>query len=148
MIWSLKDHSHDGKLSGLLDPLLRKNNPNSLYNYGRMLRVGRGVDKDLEGAASCFEKSAERGFDWANISLIDTLREIGNDAAMARSFEISKDFAEKGNMNAKYRLGLAYENGWGTPVDLSQAAKLYEESQSKVPQASEQLKKIKNVNKK
>ena len=142
MLWSLKNPEFDKELKDIIEPLVKKNNPNALCNYGRMYRAGRGTDKNPEKAAEYFRKSAERGYEWANIPLIDTLWEIGDDSSNKKAFDVSSALASKGNMNAKYRLGLAYEKGLGTTKDLEKAAAQYKEVSSKVPEAANRLKNL------
>ncbi len=141
LAWSLKGE-HDDMLYDIIEPLEASKDPRFFFNLGRMLRTGRGVDKDPELAVTCFTEAAERGMPFGNIMAIDTLREIGDEDSCRKAFELSERLSSEGDMNARYRLGLAYEKGLGVPVDRERAAELYRESQSAVPRAGERLRRL------
>lgn len=101
-------------------PLADAGNARALYNLSTLYRLGYGVDKDVEKAASLLRSSAEKGFSDAQYLYATTIfDDAGDDEAQkqeaVRWWLLA---ARQGNGLSQYRLGLMYWNGVAVARDL------------------------------
>lgn len=120
-------------------------NKHGQYQLAFLLLEGVGVQRDEVEAFKYFEMSAKQGFAPAELVLGKLLnpgtfehrgivvgaagpgdpqaQRISKDAVMsARYFRMA---ADQGNPDAQFSLGLAYEQGLGVPVNLTEAGRLF-----------------------
>lgn len=100
------------KAYALYRPLAEQGDVEAQLILSRMYSEGLGVVKD-----------DLKAIEWQAIAV------EGGDAAIRRGFNlqlrnIRKD-AEKGDTNAQFKLGIIYNNGWGVPADIAEAAEWY-----------------------
>ena len=95
-----------------------------VYHYG-----GRSsVDNNIDYAWSWYLRSAENGYDFA-LEQLDELSflECSTDDDDKRSIDHYRSFSKKGDINAKFWLAWAYNQGRGVIADGEKALTLYKE---------------------
>lgn len=93
-------------------------NPYAMNLYGKILREGDLVDKNLTEAHRYFLLSAEQGIDEAQY-YVGMSHYLGLGAKQDYRYAINwfRVAAEKGNPKAQYAMGLCYLNGYGVYKD-------------------------------
>ena len=98
------------------------------YKTGLYYENGFGVDKDIKKAIHWYELSAEQGLPYAcyRLGLIykNGNNEINCDYQRAMKYFVQAHEGEV--LDASFQLGLMYETGTGTEVDLKKAHELYQ----------------------
>ena len=98
-------------------------NADAQYKLGICYYYGQGITKSIENAITCWEKASDRG----------------NKKAKERLIETYEDYAEKGNANAQYQLGLFYIYGIYVKVDYDKAMKLLNKSSLQGNKAAQEM---------
>ena len=78
----------------------------------RCYRAGRGIDKDLQHAASWLRRSIDLGC-LSQLELFDVLFQIDSISSAREAITIVKPLGESGNPDAMMRLSRAYREGFG-----------------------------------
>lgn len=96
-------------------------------SLGAMYEDGIGVEQDLAEANYWYEQALEHGNDYlAACNLGDNLRKgRGIEKNLERAFEV---YSHSTHPYALYRIGEAYEHGWGTQQDQNLAHYYYLDS--------------------
>ena len=99
--------------------------PNAFVNVAQCYFNGVGTAEDPLKARAWFEKGAEFGYRVAqtNVGLLYILEENYD-----KAFYWLTKAAEQGSPNAMEMLGMCYENGWGTEINIQKANELYRKS--------------------
>lgn len=110
--------------------LARENNdPDAMRNIGQILRLGLGVDQQLDLAFLWYNRAAEAGLASAQvITAIMLLRGEGTTKDQAQAAEWFRKAAEQGDVTAQYNLALMYEHGLGIRQDVAIAQSWYEKA--------------------
>ncbi len=94
--------------------------------------AGLEVNKDINFAVELFQQAAKLGHKIAlkNLDAIGNMYINGKGAPKdpTRAFELFQQAADLGINNAKYNLGVSYEQGLGVTRDLNRAVELYQEA--------------------
>lgn len=109
---ALEKRSHDEKLQ---------------YRIGQMLLTSTGTEKDVDRAATYFEKSARLGngyvqYQLAKLYLAD---DAADDEKIQQAISWLEQSAEGENQFAQYALGKIYRDGTHVPQDERRAAELF-----------------------
>lgn len=99
--------------------------PNAFVNVAQCYFNGLGTKKDLLKSRAWFEKGAEYGYRVAqtNAGYLYIMEENYD-----KAFYWLTKATEQGSPNAMEMLGMCYENGWGTEVNMQKANELYRKS--------------------
>lgn len=112
--------------------------PEAMYTLGYMYQNGVGTIVDLEESREWFIKSALSGDVFAANRLGHEAVEEGNGEEALSWYTMA---AERGDSYGEFNLGLCYENGIGTPVNLKKAKSWYQKAALKGDkEAKERLK--------
>ncbi|WP_010094268.1 tetratricopeptide repeat protein [Ornithinibacillus scapharcae] len=112
--------------------------PEAMYTLGYMYQNGVGTEKDLEVSREWFVKSAKSGDVFAANRLGHEAVEDGNGEEALSWYRMA---AERGDSYGEFNLGLCYENGIGTPVNIKKAKSWYQKAALKGDkEAKERLK--------
>lgn len=110
----------------------------AMYTLGYMFENGIGTEIDLEESKAWFTKSALAGDVFAANRLGHEAVENGQGEEAISWYKMA---AEQGDSYGEFNLGLCYENGIGTPVNLKKAKSWYQKAALKGDeQAKERLK--------
>ncbi|MBR3481314.1 MAG: sel1 repeat family protein [Neisseriaceae bacterium] len=97
-------------------------NPNAQAILGTMYRSGWGVERDLQQAQYWLEKSAQQGNKMAQNNLAGAYLRDNTQNNDQQAFELLKQSVESDrDVASHFNLGVMYENGYGTAVDLQKA---------------------------
>lgn len=104
-------------------------NAEEQYNLGYMYDEGYGVPADDAEAVKWYRKSAEQGYDWAQISLGDMYKNgTGVTQDYTEAIKWYQTSADQGNSYAQNSLGDMYHEGLGVAADDSVAVNWYQKS--------------------
>ncbi len=99
---------------------------------GDMYLDGIGVEKDLNKAAECYEKTASQDCETARKKLLRLYYLMGNNYYSSKdyvkAFEYYKKSSELNNFDAQIKLGDLYCSGIGVEKNFSKAAEWYEKA--------------------
>lgn len=98
--------------------------PAALFNLGYCYEKGSGVKKDRKKAHKLYHRAALLGDEDAALRL-GIVNIQSNDKA--EGVAVFRERAEKGDLCAKYNLGVCYERGDGVETDYKKAVALYYE---------------------
>lgn len=106
--------------------LAQANNPQAMYEVGRMYERGRGTPADMDQAIAWYERAAVKGQDNARARLgILYLEGQGVSRDYSKAFSYLKDAAVAGAPSAQYFLALMYEHGSGIKANEKYAMVWY-----------------------
>ncbi|MEN2466198.1 tetratricopeptide repeat protein [Ornithinibacillus sp. JPR2-1] len=112
--------------------------PEAMYTLGYMYENGVGTEIDLEESKAWFTKSALAGDVFAANRLGHEAVENGKGEEAISWYKMA---AEQGDSYGEFNLGLCYENGIGTPINIKKAKIWYQKAALKGDeQAKERLK--------
>lgn len=97
---------------------------------GDMYRDGKGVEIDIKKAITLYSEVAQEGNVAAlsNLIMISTSKATVDSSLFERSFEMLKNIAYSGNLDAIKRVGNYYYDGVGVSRDYSEAFYWYEKA--------------------
>ena len=97
-------------------------NPNAQAILGTMYKRGWGVERNDSQAYEWLEKSAQQGNKMAQNNLAGLYTRDNTQNNDDKALQLLHQSAEERNdVAANYNLGVMYENGYGTEVDLKKA---------------------------
>ena len=97
-------------------------NPNAQAILGTMYKRGWGVERNDSQAYEWLEKSAQQGNKMAQNNLAGLYTRDNTQNNDEKALQLLHQSAEERNdVAANYNLGVMYENGYGTAVDLKKA---------------------------
>ena len=97
-------------------------NPNAQAILGTMYKRGWGVERNDSLAYEWLEKSAKQGNKMAQNNLAGLYTRDNTQNNDEKALQLLHQSAEERNdVAANYNLGVMYENGYGTAVDLKKA---------------------------
>ena len=97
-------------------------NPNAQAILGTMYKRGWGVERNDSQAYEWLEKSAKQGNKMAQNNLAGLYARDNTQNNDDKVLQMLHQSAENSNaVSAHYNLGVMYENGYGTAVDLQKA---------------------------
>ena len=106
-----------------------KNNSKAYNNLGYWCYLhGTGTPVDSIKARAWFEKGAEAGIRTSQTNVGYLYLSIEGEEDYDKAFYWLTKASEQNSQNALEMLGMCYENGWGTKVDLSKAQECYRKS--------------------
>ena len=90
-----------------------------LYNYGRLLFAGIGVEKDEAAALECWRKSAAQNFGPAlnKVGLCLFFGFCGEEKAQSEAVAYFEKAAGEGEAESMFHLSMIYDNGIGVEKD-------------------------------
>ena len=124
ILWRIGTPESYKEMIELAIPLAESGNREMQTRMGRAYRDGKGVEKDLLKSKEWYEKAYRQNLIGAGIELSDVLLKINTADSLKTMIEIIVPEAEKNNMPAIMRLGRAYRDGKGVPVDYTRAKEL------------------------
>ncbi len=114
--------------------------PEAMYTLGYMYENGVGTDVDLQKSKEWFKESALAGDVFAANKLGHEAVENGLGEEAISWYKMA---ADRGDSYGEFNLGMCYENGIGTPVNMKKAKIWYQKAALKGDvQAKEKLKEI------
>jgi TPR repeat protein len=122
-LWQIVDPSTN--LLEIIAPLVEIEDGGAMARMSRLYRDGRGVTQDLYIAADWLRKAIKCNVYWAKNELFDVLWRVGTPEAYSEMICVATDFADTGDGEAMGRLGRAYRDGKGVPLDHNVAAQWY-----------------------
>lgn len=108
----------------LIQEVAKAGNAEAQYMAGNIYYFGRDVARDITIAKRMLNLAKNGGNSDAMVLLASIAWDENNEA---EAFKLLKTASEKGNILAKYRLGLCYKYGWGTTQDAESAFFLFHE---------------------
>ncbi len=107
-------------------PAANKNDPLAQYVVGMMYKRGKGVKVSQAQALKWLTRSADGGYDAAQLKL-GKMISAGTSSApnYAAAFELFTKAANQNNSEAQFLLALCYQNGLGTKQDITTALNWY-----------------------
>jgi TPR repeat protein len=110
----------------MLQAAAEAGNLDAMYELGRCLDYGEGVDQDQEAAVEWYRKAAAQGHDGAMYELARSLESgVGVDEDQEEAVEWFRKAAEAGNLDAMYELGRCLDYGEGVDQDQEAAVEWY-----------------------
>ena len=97
-------------------------------NLAQCYLHGTGTPVDSIKARAWFEKGAEAGIRTSQTNVGYLYLSIEGEEDYDKAFYWLTKASEQNSQNALEMLGMCYENGWGTKVDLSKAQECYRKS--------------------
>ena len=97
--------------------IVQNPSPVWLIKLGRAYRQGTGVEKNLYKAKQLMYEASLLGSGWAKDQYFSILREIGSIESSKEYFDNASKWAESGDLNAMYALGIAYKYGINTEIN-------------------------------
>lgn len=105
-------------------------NADAVARIGILYFHGTGVPKDPVQEVTMYKKAADlgsaEGRNHLGVCYLEGVPEAGIEKDYAKAAELLQASAGQNSMLGQYNLARCYENGWGVPVDLQQAAHYYE----------------------
>ena len=102
--------------------------PKAFINVAQCYLKGVGTKEDLLKARAWFEKGAECGYRVAQTNVGYLYLAIDGQENYDKAFHWLTKASEQGSPNAMEMLGMCYEKGWGTEVNMQKANEWYSKS--------------------
>jgi TPR repeat protein len=108
------------------------NNIAAAYEYGMLLDLGQGGDKNCKDAQRWLQRAAEGGMVSAMTALGDSLlRSCNGEKKPEAAAKWFRSAADKSSVAAQFSLGILYFNGDGVAKNPGEARKWFELAESK-----------------
>ena len=128
ILYSSDDENDHKKAVEIISITADKNDRYALPRLGKAYRDGKGVEKDLDKALDCFERSYEAGVQNSGLEMINTLIERSYKGDLEKAFRIALELSDKGNKEAMAIIGNMYRDGLYVERDAKKALEWFDKA--------------------
>lgn len=128
ILYSSDDENDHREAVEVIRITAEKNDRYALPRLGRAYRDGKGVEKDLDKALDCFEKSYRAGVQNSGLEIITTLIQRSNNGDLEEAFRMALELSDKGNSEAMTIIGNMYRDGLYVERDAKKALEWFDKA--------------------